>query len=232
MPCLMSALRLSLDINVLFSDRRARDRNVRGTAASMLVDAVRDGRCPAGPVQLVTSVPVIENWADVMERHLGYDADAAREKADLLYAYAAEGPSGESPQIVVGAGHIPFGTEEQVRQAVEQHALPNNANRLFDEITDDRHVLLAALAGRADILATSDTDLFSKGAIRLEREDVVLYPFQGRTLVIARPSFVAHWLRQGIVPDYAYVQANPDDFRIGGDPKDLSIEAGLTRAPR
>lgn len=207
-------VRMGLDLNVLYSDQKARDQGVRGTAARMLVDAVRDGTCPAGPVQLVTSVPVIENWADVLRRRFGYAPDLAREKADLLYDYASQGPLPEGPRIVVGSGHIPFGTEQEVCNAIRAHSLPRNADKLFDELTDDRNVLLSALAGKADILATSDTDLFRRGsAIALEREDVVLYPFAGQTLVIARPAFVAYWLREGIVPDHAFVAARPDEFR-------------------
>jgi len=77
-------IRLSIDLNVLFADQRARDKGLRGTAAQMQMDAVRDGTCPAGPVQLVTSVPVFEDWVDVMRRHLGYSRDFAQEKADLV----------------------------------------------------------------------------------------------------------------------------------------------------
>lgn len=31
-------------------------------------------------------------------------------------------------------------------------------------------------------------------------------------LVSATPSFVAFWLRQGIVPDATFVEARPDEF--------------------
>lgn len=208
-------VRLALDLNVLWSDQRARDRNVRGTAASMLVDAVRDGTCPAGPVQLITSVAVIEAWADVLRRHFGYGPDAAQEKAGLLQEYATQGPLAAAPHLVVGSGYIPFGTEREIADAIRAHAMPGNADKLFDELTDDRHILLAALAGEADILATSDADLFRRGsAVALERPDVVLYPFGSRMLVIAKPSFVAHWLRVGIVPDRTLIEAEPDAFRI------------------
>lgn len=97
-------IRLAIDLNVLWSDQRARDQNVRGTAASMLVDAVRDGTCPAGPVQLITSVAVIEAWADVLRRHFGYGPDAAQEKAGLLQEYATQGPLAAAPHLVVGRG--------------------------------------------------------------------------------------------------------------------------------
>ena len=225
-------LRLSLDLNVLYADQKSRDRRVRGTAASMLVDAVRDGTCPAGPVQLVISVPVIENWADVLRRHFGFDAQAAREKAEILHACAADGPVPEGPRVVVGAGFVPFGTEREVEAEVRKHALPRNAGKLFDELMDDRHVLLAALAGEADILASGDDDLFTtpKDVIRFERDDVILHPAGKRPLVIAKPAFVAYWLRRGVVPDADFVNGNPGDF-IRRAPDAAVAEEGAPEPP-
>ncbi len=63
-------------------------------------------------------------------------------------------------------------------------------------------MLLAALPGRADILATSDVDLRVKEeVIAFEGTDPVILPFSNQRLVIAKPSFVAYWLRRGIIPD-------------------------------
>ena len=56
-----------------------------------------------GPVQLITSVPVIETWANVLRRHFGYTADAAGAKAWILQEYAESGPLGLHPQIVLGS---------------------------------------------------------------------------------------------------------------------------------
>ena len=210
-------IRLSLDLNVLFADHLARRRGVWGTAASMLVDAVRDGCCTAGPVQLITSVPVIETWANVLRRHFGYTADAAGAKAWILQEYAESGPLGLHPQIVLGSRYVPFATEDQAREAARVHLRSENRAKLFDEIEDDRNVLISAIAGSADLLATSDIDDFCRGpAIRLQRTDVLLFPLVDRTLVIAKPSFIAFWLRQGIVPDARFVESHPDDFQIAG----------------
>ena len=222
-------LRLSLDINVFAADRIARDRRRRGTACSMLVEAVRAGYCPTGPVQLITSVPLIENWADVLRRKFGYSPDAAQELAWILQAYAEEGPLGFGAQVVVGSGHIPFETEEQMRKAVETHAGPRNKGKLFNEMEDDRHVLLSALAGRAEILATSDLDDFQRGpSMLMERDDVTLFPNGDAPLVIAKPSFVAFWLRQGVIPDYAFMRGRPDEFVF--KEKAEAVLAKLTRA--
>ena len=86
-------------------------------------------------------------------------------------------------------------------------------DKLFHEIQDDRYVLETALAGRADILATADLSGFAKGpAIQFGRNDVLLFPFADRTLVVATPRFVVHWLSQGIVPDAQFIADNPKDF--------------------
>ncbi len=179
----------------------------------MVVGSVRDGVCPAGPVQLVTSLPIIENYASVLQRRFGYSRIDAEEKAWLLEQYAIDGPMPEHPQLVVGSGYIPFETEAELRAAVDAFAGSENAAKLFAETQDDRYVLETALAGRADILVTSDINDFNRGqAIQLERTDVLLFPFSGRILVIAKPSFVAFWLRQGVLPNASLVASNADEF--------------------
>jgi hypothetical protein len=252
-------IRLALDINVLVADVLASMRGRRGTAAAVLVDMVRRGTCRAGPVQFVTSLPVIENYANVLRRHLGYSAVDADEKAWILQQYSLEGPVSDLPYVAVhdpekwtpvfgkrsctnkvlerdddskishhaliGAGYIPFESEEQLRRSVAAHAagkapsLPSPACGgglgwgFFHETQDDRYVLETALAGRADILATSDLQGFAKGpAITFQRDDVVLFPVADRKLVIGSPQFGAHWLGEGIVPDAGFIADHPEDF--------------------
>lgn len=211
-------IRISLDINVLCADLLSTRAGLRTSAASFLVNAVRDGECPAGPVQLITSVPVIENWASVLQRHFAYTKEAAEETAGFLYDYATEGALGLPPNLVVGSGHVPFADEEAVRAAMAEHARPGNANRLFDEIADDRYVLLGAIAGEADLLATSDIDDFFRGpATAFEgRTDVILYPAHKAPLVVGKPAFIAHWLRRGVVPDAIFIAENAGDFVPAG----------------
>jgi len=206
--------RLSLDINILFADVLSARLGRSQSAATMLVDAVRDGRCRAGPVQLIISVPIIENWADVLRRHFHYDPEAANAKAWSLYDYAVEGPLGTLPSLVVGAGHIPFASEQDQQRAILDHMRPENAGKLLAEISDDRHVLLAAVAGHADILVTADMQDFTRRpTIRFrDRTDVVLFEYADRALVVARPGFVAHWFDQGIVPDATFLAERRDDF--------------------
>ena len=210
-------IRLALDINVLIADLLAGMRGRRGTAAATLVDMVRRGTCPAGPIQLVTSLPVIENYANVLRRHFDFDAADADEKAWILQQYALEGPAPSLPYVNVGGGYIPFETEAQLRQSIAAHANRKQLDKLFHEVQDDRYVLETALAGRADILATSDMQGFAKGpAVIFQREDVICFPFGGRDLVIATPQFVVHWLHQGIVPDAAFIAGHAEDFIPSG----------------
>lgn len=214
------AIRICLDINVLVADLLGTIKGKRGTASRYLVDAVRNGECDAGPVQLITSVPVIENWASVLTRKFGYDKHSAEETAWLLQDYALEGPLAIPPSIMVGAGHVPFASEEEEFAAAQAHLDASDA-KLFDEITDDRHVLLSAIGGKADLLATNDVDDFERGPTQAfsNRTDVILFLTIGSSPVIGKPSFLAYWLRQGIVPDAAFIASRLDEF-IVPDAKD------------
>lgn len=206
-------IRICLDINVLAADLLGTLKGRKGTASRYLMDAIRNGECDAGPVQLVTSVPVIENWASVLVRRFNFDKDTAEETAWLLQDYALEGPLAVPPSIVVGAGHIPFASEEEELAAARTHmAAP--ASKLFDEIADDRHVLFSAIGGEADFLATNYVDDFQRGPAHVfsNRTDVILFPTAKSSLVIGKPSFLAFWLRQGVVPDAAFIADRADEF--------------------
>lgn len=205
------AIRLTLDLNVLVSDLIARERGIAATAASMIVDAVRDGISPAGPVQLVVSIPMIEAYADVLERRLDYPREAAFAKAEMLGAYALEGPMPIAPLITVGAGFVPFATEEEIRQAAKAF-VGRKRPGLFDEIEDDRHVLLTAIGGRADILVTNNLADFLRGPARRVRDDVLVVPLADRSLVVANAAFARYWLSQGVIPDADFIAARRDLF--------------------
>jgi predicted nucleic acid-binding protein len=206
-------VRLALDVNVFIADILSRRQRRRNTATIRIVDAVRNGICQAGPVQLITSVPIIETFANVLQRRLGYDAHMAEERAWILEEYTRQGPMQSLPHVTVGAGYIPFATEAEMRQSIESHLKRKDIDKLFHEIQDDRYVLETAIAGNADILVTSNIDDFCRDpAIKLQRADVVLYPFANRTLVIATPQFTSYWLDQGIIPDAEFIAEHPDDF--------------------
>jgi hypothetical protein len=174
---------------------------------------VREGRCPPGPVQFVAALPLIENYADVLRRRLGYSRSEAEEKAWLLEQYALEGPMPSHPHVSVASGYIPFETEEQLKMAAQHQLRPEHATKLFNEIQDDRYVLETALAGRADILVTADVGGFRRGsAVRFTRDDALLFPLADRVLVIGSPHFASYWLFQGVVPDAAFVASRPEEF--------------------
>lgn len=207
------AIRICLDINVLVSDLLGTLEGKKGTASRYLVDAVRNGECEAGPVQFITSVPVIENWAAVLIKKFKYDRESSEETAWLLHDYATEGPLAIPPSIVVGAGHVPFATEQDERKAAQAH-LTASEEKLYDEIADDRHVLLSAIGGQADLLISNDVDDFYRGPAQAfsNRADAITYPRVAPPLVIGKPSFVAYWLRQGIVPDASFIASRPEEF--------------------
>jgi PIN domain len=206
-------IRLAVDINVFVADILSSRPLGRASASTRIVEAVREGQCPAGPVQFVASLPMIENFANVLVRHLGYSRSEADEKAWLLEQYSLEGPMPSHPHVAVGSGHIPFETEEQLRSAVENQFRPENTGKLFNEVQDDRYVLETALAGRADVLVTADVGGFRKGgAIGFTRDDVVVFPLADRALVIGSPRFASYWLFQGVVPDAAFVASRPQEF--------------------
>jgi hypothetical protein len=124
------------------------------------------------------------------------------------------GPIPQSPSLVVAAGVAPFETKVQSEILKRRWYLDQSDGQLFHEIQDDRYVLEAALAGRADIMATANlADFNRRDAVQLTRDDLLLYPTAERSLVIAKPSFVAHWMRQGFVPDTRFVLQHPGDFQ-------------------
>src|ERR1700733_13659793 len=94
--------RICLDINVLYADLAGRAFRVRPSASSDLLEYVTSGMSPAGGVQLIISVPMIEQWQNVLRRHFGLPEDKADELSSLLYDYACDGPIPIPPLVVVG----------------------------------------------------------------------------------------------------------------------------------
>jgi hypothetical protein len=77
------------------------------------VDAVHNGECDGGPVQLITSVPVLENWTSILIRRFDYHRDSADETALLLQDYALDGPLAIPTSIMGGSGLFPFASEAE-----------------------------------------------------------------------------------------------------------------------
>jgi len=122
-------LRLCLDINVWVSRYLAIARGREHTAACDLADAVFAGACRLGPVQLVVSHAMLDTLEMVLRRIpvTASFADRARDQVE-----AAAGSLCLPLGILGGTG----------------------ANPLLDQ--EDAAVLGTAMAGRADLLVTSN----------------------------------------------------------------------------
>lgn len=172
-PAQPPAIRLCLDLNVWVADFLAAAKGRRGSSSTWLVNAVRDGACPAGPLQLVISFPMLDRLAQVLRRGFAAHADTARDLTAAIGAIAAAGPAGEEPHIVLGGtGVLPMRDAE------------------------DQGVLETALAGKAHLLATANLADFPVGQSVLGKARVYTPP-QGGTLLIAHPDHVANMLRRG-----------------------------------
>jgi len=172
-------LRLCLDLNVWVADFLGTRRGRRGGSSPWLVDAVRSGACPAGHLQLVISLGMLERLALVLTREFQVEADAAETLVRAMGSVASLGPAGDHPHAVIGGGVYPLRDEE------------------------DRHVLEVAVAGEADLLVTANMADFESADIRKVGDGarLRLYPRPGRaTLVIAHPDHARNWLRAGTSP--------------------------------
>ncbi len=172
-------LRVCLDLNVWVAYFLATRRGRRSGSSSWLVDAVRAGHSPAGPLQLVVSLGMLERLGLVLVRVLGVDASAAEAALRAIAGIASLGPAGDHPYAVVGGGVSPIRDEE------------------------DRHVLETAVAGGADVLATANLADFTMDDVEWvgDGSRIRIYTPPSRApLVIAHPDHVAGWLRSGRIP--------------------------------
>ena len=216
--------RLCLDVNVLFADLRGKAQRLRPTACSDLDSYATTGRIPGGATQLIISVPMIEQWESVLQRHFGHNRSDASEAVWLLHDIAKEGPLPFSTLVVVGAGFVPFASEQEAEAAARGRASRaggEEAGRIFNEIEDDRDVLLTAVAGRADILVTTNMRDFRRGKLlEFDREDMFVVPAPDHHLVVGTPGFATHWLRQGIIPNWNLMSSRGNEFRLKADDRE------------
>jgi hypothetical protein len=172
-------LRICLDLNVWVADFLATRRGRRGGSGPWLVDAVRAGHSPAGPLQLVVSLGMLERLGLVLVSVFGVEAAVAETALRAIAGIASLGPAGDHPFAVVGGGIYPIRDEE------------------------DRHVLETAVAGESDVLATANLADFAMDDIEWvgDGSRIRIYAPPGRPkLVIAHPDHVAAWLRSGRFP--------------------------------
>lgn len=211
-----------LDINVFIEHFLSRAKDVRPTASSYLFDCALSGRFPGGTFQLVVSVAMVEQLEDVLRSNLNWSEPRARSAGRLLHRMARAGPDPIEVILVTASRHVPFVTEEQERKAAAdelKRRRSGDPERLHDEVQDDMHVFMAAMSKRAGILVTNNLNDFRTGkTIRYEgRDDMFVIPSADHHLVVGRPSFAAHWLREGVAPDWTLIKSHDGDFRRRAD---------------
>ncbi len=171
-------IRICLDLNVWIADFLSTRRERRSGSSAWLADAVRSGMSPAGPVQLVVSLGMLDRLASVLTREFAVPPILADALVRAISNIAEFGPAGDYPHVVVGGSVYPIRDVE------------------------DRHVLEVAVAGHADVLATANLRDFDMDDIEKvgSGSRVRIYVPPGRNaLVIAHPDHVCAWLRAGVV---------------------------------
>jgi hypothetical protein len=139
----------------------------RGTAAQTLVDAVRSGLSPRGPVALVISWGMLNRLREVLVR-FDFGANQADRLIQVIATIARDGPS----LTLGGVGVLPLDDEE------------------------DRHVLETALAGGADMLVTQNLRDFARQDARtLVADRYHGVEAAGGKLLIVHTYAAAAWLR-------------------------------------
>lgn len=171
-----TVLRVCLDLNIwcaaFIADRRGR----QGTSAQMLTEAVREGHCPLGPVQLIVSWGMLDRLRKVFVHDWRVDPETTNRLIEAITRCAALGPDGVGPALTLGgAGLMPLADPE------------------------DAHVLDTAIAGDADIVATANIrDFLTRGAAVLEPGLLAsLRRPKGRRLLIAHPFTMRRWFLTG-----------------------------------
>jgi predicted nucleic acid-binding protein len=172
-------LRVCVDLNVWVSSILADARGRRGTATQVIVDAIRF-RGPLGPLQLVISWGMLDRLRLVLERKLEFSPPAVDLALSAITGLALHGPDAEPPHLLLGGTGL---------VALEDR--------------EDAHVLDVALAGRADLLITSDfKDFLSyRKAVRSPGQ-IAIHTSATAQVVIVHTFTAAEWIRRGeiIIP--------------------------------
>uniref|UniRef100_B8HZ90 PIN domain-containing protein n=1 Tax=Cyanothece sp. (strain PCC 7425 / ATCC 29141) TaxID=395961 RepID=B8HZ90_CYAP4 len=173
-----ASLRFCLDLNIWCAALLAERKGRQGTAAQTLVQMVRLGTCPLGPVQLVISWGMLNRLRLVLERDLGVIPETADLLIETIGGYAHLGPAGISPQLILGGTGV---------------------LALRDQ--EDAHVLEVAIAGRANLLITANfKDFLSKDTDVVVPEQHAIHNAPGHRFHIVHPYLTLDWLRSGTIP--------------------------------
>lgn len=168
-------LRLCLDLNIWCGDLLSRRRGDARSSVQLLVDAVRQGHCPLGPVQLVVSWGMLDRLRQVWIEDANFRIDpvTAETMISIIAGYARIGP-----QLTLGGvGVMPMRDIE------------------------DGHVLDTAIAA-ADILVTVNfRDFMLRDAEILQPDRLARLAIPGREpLLIVHPYRMAEWFALGVIP--------------------------------
>ena len=122
----------------------------------------------ARPVQLVVSFGMLDRLENVLARELGLDPRLARERRELIAAFATLGPAGGPALTLGGVGTMP----------------------VLD--AEDGHVLDTARAGRADWLVTANLRDFvapsrARPRARPAGDGLAVLEVGGEQLLVATP---------------------------------------------
>jgi hypothetical protein len=195
-PAEGQVLSLCVDLNVWVRYLLGiRGGNTRQTAAHEIVDAARNGRSIAGPVQLVVSHTMLSCLQDVLDR-LGFPAGDASAFCSLIGAFARRGPYGAAPHVVLGGGTSP---NADSRMPVYNPCDPSIVRPRADD--KDGRILDTAVAGRAHILATYNfADFETPNTVVLEPGRRQINRAAQHNVLIMQAARAATYLRTGELP--------------------------------
>lgn len=170
-------LGLCVDLNVWIAYFISLKHPRQGSATAFLVAAARSGRCALGPTQLVVSWGMLTRLRMVLLRRTRMSHAAVDDALEEIAAAAEAGPFALSPLVILGGtGVVPLTDEE------------------------DAHVLEAAVAGRAHLIATANFDDFVSYRTEIVAPGrVAIHRTGDHEMIIAHPVEVARWLRTGVV---------------------------------
>jgi hypothetical protein len=185
---------LCVDLNVWVRYLLAvRNGRTRQTASHTIVEAARDGRSAAGPVQLIVSHTMLSRLEDVLIR-LGFPSGDASAFCSLIGAFARRGPHGVAPHLVLGGGTS--STAESLMPAYNPYDPSIVPPRDDDE---DGRVLDTAVAGRAHILATYNfADFESPNTVVLDPGRVQVFQAAHHSVLIMHADQVAQYFATGL----------------------------------
>jgi predicted nucleic acid-binding protein len=167
-------LRLCLDLNVwvaaLLCDRKGKTHS----GSQYLVEIIRSGSSPAGAVELVISLGMLDELKSVIVEHLRLTSDTAD-----AYVSAIEGYARLGTQLTLGGTGV-----------------------IALKDTEDAHVLETAIAGKADFIVTANfKDFIVRRDTKIEIPDRHgIFSSAAHSLQIVHPSLMFTWLKQGTVP--------------------------------